>query len=199
MQRQTEGWLEKQLAVIGVNLVTREFRDTDWMMNSEKGNFQMLRWGWIADYPDPEDFVMLLYGKNNRLSNVSGYSNPDYDKLYEQMRGMDDSPERLAIVKRMRNIANEDCPLAYYQHDAGLAIRQHWIHNYDPNPLAYDSPQYIRIDGAERAAMQAQWNRPIYWPIFAFVALIAALSVPAGRVVNGRKNRRIRIAQEGQS
>ena len=55
----------------------------------------MFSWGWNADYPDPENFLFLLYGPNGRVNggvNSSNYSNPEFDRLYERMKNMDNGP-----------------------------------------------------------------------------------------------------------
>ena len=53
-------------------------------------------WGWHADYPDPENFLFLLYGPNSKAKfdgeNVSNYDNPEYNRLFDQMQNMDNSP-----------------------------------------------------------------------------------------------------------
>ena len=62
-------------------------------------------WGWNADYPDPENFLFLLYGPNKKVGNngenASNYENPKFDALFEKMANMENSPERLKIIKEM--------------------------------------------------------------------------------------------------
>jgi len=48
-----------------------------------------------------------------------------------------------------------------------------------------------------RARLQAEWNRPNYWPIVAVVALIVIAIVPAASVVSARTNRRVRRSVGG--
>ena len=55
-------WLLKQFAKLNIQLVVR---DTDYNRFQDKmlkGTAQMFYWGWNADYPDPENFLFLLYG-----------------------------------------------------------------------------------------------------------------------------------------
>jgi oligopeptide transport system substrate-binding protein len=45
-------------------------RATDYNRFREKmreGTGQMFFWGWNADYPDPENFLFLLYGPNGKV------------------------------------------------------------------------------------------------------------------------------------
>ncbi|OOF81447.1 hypothetical protein BKG93_11675, partial [Rodentibacter ratti] len=47
-----------------------------------KGDFQLIRSGWCADFNHPMAFLGLFYSKSP--DNKSGYSNADYDQLFEQ-------------------------------------------------------------------------------------------------------------------
>ena len=60
-------WLRKQFKKIDIQLVTRV---TDYNRFQEKminGTGQIFQWGWNADYPDPENFLFLLYSKNGKV------------------------------------------------------------------------------------------------------------------------------------
>ena len=160
-----------------------------------------MNFGWVADYPDPENFVFLLYGPNSAAKangpNYANYANPEYDKLFDQMRVMDDGPERKKVIDQMRAIVQEDCPWVPTLHSELFALTQPWLKNYKPHPVALDTMKYWRVDGAMRARLQAAWNHPNYWPIVAVVALAAIAILPAAGVVNARTNRRVRRNSEG--
>ncbi len=92
----------------------------------------------------------------------------------------------------MRAISVEDCPIVYLEHGENLALSYDWVHNAKPHPIANDIYQYRRPDGAERAAGQAKWNRPIVWPLLVAIALLVAGSIPAAATVQKRRTRRLR-------
>ena len=191
--RQFVGLLEKQITALGIKFVSRPARPVVWQERVDKGQWQFIRYGWLADYPDPENFVFLLYGPNKRPGpNHTAYDNPAYNKLFEQMRAMEDSPQRAAIINKMRAISVEDCPIVYLSHDESLALSYDWIHNAKPHPIANDIYQYRRPDGAERAASQVKWNRPIVWPLLVAIALLVVGSIPAAATVQKRRTRRLR-------
>ena len=52
--------------------------------------------------------------------------NPEFDKVFEQMALMDNSPERLALCKRLLEMLNEDCPCAFNFHKAYYVVVQPW-------------------------------------------------------------------------
>ena len=112
---------------------------------------------------------------------------------------MDDGPEREAIIRRMRDVAVEDCPWIFLDHDDDLMLANNWLANVKPHPVANDSSSIWRVDGRERARMQAEWNKPNYWPAIVIVVLLIAGTLPAVAVVRKRRNRRVRVRPEGQA
>ena len=65
---------------------------------------------WSLDFPDAENALQLYYGPNRSPgSNDANYSNPEYDRLYEQASVMSPSPERTAIYRRMNEMLIDDC------------------------------------------------------------------------------------------
>jgi len=59
--------------------------------------------GWNADYPDPENFMFLLYGPNGSQDgeNKARYTNPTFDRLFDEMKNMESGPGRQAIIDQM--------------------------------------------------------------------------------------------------
>jgi hypothetical protein len=105
---------------------------------------------------------------------------------------MDDGPERLSLIAKLRDIAVEDCPLIFREHTEDLFLTQPWIRNVKPHGMANDSMKYRGVDGPLRARLQKEWNQPILWPAIILIALVVAGSIPAAAVVNRRRNRRLR-------
>ena len=91
-------------------------------MNVEKGKFsdqiraaiackhQMWSYGWIADYPDGDNFMQLLYGRNIGQSNVACYASPTFDALYEKSRLLPDAPDRDTLYEQMTKRFEADMP-----------------------------------------------------------------------------------------
>ena len=97
-----------------------------------------------------------------------------YDALFAQLKGVDDGPEKQALIDRMTTIVQQDAPwsFGYFPYSSGAF--QAWVHNAKPAVLVRDMTRYIRIDAAERVRRQAEWNRPVWWPMgLGAVGLIA--------------------------
>ncbi len=147
-----------------------------------RGAYQIFTWGWVADYPDPENFLFLLWTPMGRTRsggpNTANFSNPRYDELFLKMKAMDDGPERLEVIHQMRGILEEDRPWIENFHPERYALYHGWVKNQKPAGLSIPTAMYIDIDAAERALRRAEWNVPVTWPAWALLGLLVAVIVP---------------------
>ena len=147
---------------------------------SQKGTFQMFSLGWIADYPDPENYLQLLYGPNAPPNpNSSAFSNVEYDRLYEEMKGMEDSPEREAIIHKMVAIVIEECPWIFNFHSPSYVLRHVWYKNGKAHSISGNYKKYIRIDPELRRAYWRTENKPNRKALICGLVLLAIILVPA--------------------
>jgi len=176
-------WFRKQFARLDIQLVIRASDYNRFQDKMSKGSEQIFEWGWNADYPDPENFLFLLYGPNRKVGvggeNAANYHNPEFDRLFERMKDMDNGPERQAVIDAMVKLAREDAPWIYAFHPKSFGLRHGWVKNAKPNLMTHNLLKYRRIDPAARATYQAKWNQPAQWPLLLFVAVLAALIWPA--------------------
>ena len=184
-------WMIKQFAKLGVQL---EVRATDFNQYQDKtlrGKHQIFWGGWLADYPDAENFLFLMYGpiarSKHQGDNYANYDNPEYDALYRQLQALDDGPAKQAVIDKMVGIVQQDSPWAFgYFPYGGLAFQQ-WVYNGKPSIMIRDMAKYYRIDPQLRAAKQAEWNSPVVWPLALLGLLLAALVWVARRSFNARE------------
>ena len=176
-------WLNKQFQKIDVQLVVR---NTDYNRFQEKilkGAAQLFYFGWNADYPDPENFLFLLYGPQGKVrhqgENAANYDNPEYNRLFEQMRTMDNGPARQAIIDRMLAILRHDSPWVWGFHPVDYTLRHSWLTNRKPTKVGNNTLKYQRIDPASRERLREGWNRPVIWPLLLVVAVAALVILPA--------------------
>ncbi len=191
-------WWRKQFAELSIQL---EIRETDWNRFQEKlrkGSQQIFILGWNADYPDPENFLFLLYGPQSRATyhgeNSSNYQNPEFDALFQKMKNMPNSPERQQLIDRMVEIARRDAPWIWGFNPKDYSLFHGWLANVKPNTMARNSLKYLRVDAAKRAALRREWNRPVLWPIGLVLLLLIAAAIPAVRSYRRRERMAARPA-----
>jgi ABC-type transport system substrate-binding protein len=177
-------WMVKQFAKLGIQLEIRATDFNQYQDKTLKGKHQIFWGGWLADYPDAENFLFLLYGPLARSKsegdNFANYENPEYDKLYRQLQSLDDGPQKQAVVDKMVTILQQDSPWCFgYFPWGGMAFQQ-WVHNGKPSIMIRDMAQYYRLDAETRARKQAEWNKPVRWPL-ALLAIAALAAIWAAR------------------
>jgi oligopeptide transport system substrate-binding protein len=186
-------WMHKQFAKLDIQLVVRGTDYNRFQEKMLKGTAQIYQWGWNADYPDPENFLFLLYGPNGKVEhggeNASNYRNAEFDRLFARMKNMENGPERQAIIDRMVSIARTDAPWLWGFHPKQFTLTQSWYRNFSPNLMANNALKYRRIEADRRAVLQAEWNQPVLWPVIVFAVLILLGVLPAFLAYRRRQRR----------
>lgn len=176
-------WLNKQFQKLDLQLVVRSTDYNRFQEKIRKGAVQLFYFGWNADYPDPENFMFLLYGPQGKVrhqgENAANYANPEFDRLFEKMRAMENGPERLAVIARMQEILRRDAPWIWGFHPKDYTLRHVWLKNRKPTKVGNNTLKYQRVDAAERARLRAEWNRPVFWQALLAVLALVALALPA--------------------
>ncbi len=186
-------WRRKQFDKLGIQLIVRSTDYNRFQDKVRKGKTQIFSWGWNADYPDPENFLFLLYGGNATVDtngsgiNSSNYKNPKFDRLFEEIQTMENTPERAEKIQQMLKIVREDAPWVWGFHPKSLALFHHWYGNVWPNQMANNTLKYKRIDGKKRAQQQQSWNQPVIWPLVFFVLFVLLMIYPLYRAYQTRQ------------
>jgi len=158
-----------------------------------KGNVQLYYLGWNADYPDPENFFFLLDGNEGKVAkggeNASNYANPEFDRLFLRMKNMDNTPERLGIVRQMNHILQHDAPWVFGLHPKSYTLSHRWLKNRKPNDVGNNILKYQRIDAEDRATARSQWNAPVVWPLGLGLLVLLLAVVPAAIGYRRRERR----------
>jgi oligopeptide transport system substrate-binding protein len=191
-------WTRRTIGRLGVQV---EFRPADWNRTREKlmtGNTQIFSHGWLADYPDPENFLFLLYGPESPLvcncdgANNSSYENRHYDKLFRQMRAMEPGPHRDEVVAQMVEMWRRDAVWMQSFHPREFYLNNQWVYNTKRHGISKGTLKYIRLDETLREESQQAWNQPVVWPLIAGFSGVAALLLPGLTAYRRRQQSRVR-------
>jgi ABC-type transport system substrate-binding protein len=187
-------WMRKQFDKLGIQLVVRPTDYNRFQEKIRKGTGQIYSWGWNADYPDPENFLFLLYGPNSKVDgggeNASNYANPEFDALFERMKNMDNGIERQAVIDEMVDIARRDAPWLWGLFPKSFSLHHAWLENLKPNLMANNTLKYRRIDARSRDLSRQEWNRPIVWPLWLGGGLLVLGVLPAVHIFRRRERSR---------
>lgn len=145
--RQVGEYFRRSMARIGVDIKVEYLSWPAFLDKIKNKGAQLFALGWIADYPDGENFLQLFYSKNvSPGPNNFNYKNPEFDKLYEKAAVMQDSPERLALYRKMERIVCNDCPAIFTMHGVAYIPYYKYLKNIKPNPFMYGTAKYRNID-----------------------------------------------------
>ena len=188
-------WMRKQFEKLNVQLVVRSTDYNRFQDKIRKGDMQMFYYGWNADYPDPENFLFLLSGEQAKVSkggeNAANYSSVEFDRLFEQMKNMDNTPERQRIIDQMLTILHRDSPWLWGYHPKNYVLQHAWLHNVKPNVMANNKLKYWRIDTAQREQSRRDWNHPVLWPLWLGAAALLMFGVWMWRVLKRREQAKL--------
>ncbi len=183
-------WVVRQFSKIDIQLEVRATDNNQFQDKTRKGTYQVFWLGWLADYPDAENFMFLLFGPNGKTKfdgeNTANYDSAEFNKLFLQMKTLPDGEEKQQLIDRMTRLVQHDAPWTMGFFPYASAATQGWVHNYKPAVLFRDHARFLRLDVNERLAKQHAWNKPVWWPIVLLVAVLAAL------LLLGRRQLRLR-------
>jgi ABC-type transport system substrate-binding protein len=170
-------WVVKQFAKLGIQLEVRATDNNQFQDKIRKGKHQVFWLGWLADYPDAENFLFLLYGPNGKTrsdgENTANYESAEFDRLFGQLKLLDDGPEKQALIDQMVKVAQEDAPWSFGYFPFTSSAVQGWVHNARPTVLIRDPARYYRIDAAQRVQRLKEWNDQVWWPVLLMLAVLA--------------------------
>jgi ABC-type transport system substrate-binding protein len=148
--RQMAEFFVKQMAKIGIKIKVNNNTWPQFLEKIKTKSAQVFGLAWIADYPDAENFLQLFYGPNQAPGpNNTNFNHPEYNKLYEKVKYMADSPERRKLIKEMVAILIEECPWIFGTHRIGFGLRYAWVKNRKPHHFSH-SLKYTSIDSELR-------------------------------------------------
>jgi oligopeptide transport system substrate-binding protein len=154
-KRQLAELYVKSLADVGLRMDATAVQFADLLKDKKVSNFVAATSAWIADYPDAQNFLQLLYGPNTGQSNESEFKLAEYDRLYEKSQGLPDSPERNAVYHEMNRLLLAYAPWRLGVHRIFNHLQWPWVKGYKKHPILYTNFKWLDLDvAAQQAAMR---------------------------------------------
>ena len=153
-RQQAELWT-KNLNAIGIRMTSVSQQFVDLLKDRKVGKYQISNVAWVADYPDAQNFLQLLYGPNTDISNDARFNLPEYNKLYSAALKLPDGPERNKLYREMNRVLTAYAPWAYGVQRLYNHFINPWVLGYKKHPILYTSFRFMDVDVAmQKAAMQ---------------------------------------------
>ena len=139
--------IEMWRQVLGVEVEIQQVEWATYLEDLSDAKFQAYAGlGWQADYPDPQDFLDILFHTDSAL-NHGAYSNPELDTILERARTQQDPLARIAEYRRAEEIIVEDgawVPL-WYTGERHLLLKPH-VDGYRVTPMIVPKLREVRIN-----------------------------------------------------
>lgn len=154
--RQMAEYFKQNMEAIGLNV---KIESVSWpQLQSQIKGAEAQLWGiaWLADYPDAENFLQLLYGPNQAPGpNGANFSNKKFDELYKKASLLPPGSERTELYTQMRDIFVEEMPWVPGVHRLGYALHHGWLENFKIHRVVGNYYKYLRVDPKKRAELKA--------------------------------------------
>jgi len=110
----------------------------------ESAKVDFWRFAWIADYPDPENFLALFSSRTlpkddteKTYLNTVRYRNPEYDRFLEEALSTPDEQQRNELYFKADQTAMNDAPILPLYYDRDQRLLQPYVKNFPQNAMEY--------------------------------------------------------------
>jgi ABC-type transport system substrate-binding protein len=140
--------IQQDLALVGIHVL---LKSVAWPPLLEAirqpETVELVLSGWEADFPDPENFLEVLFARKQwGANNNSFYYNPQVDALMAQAVRQTDMKQRYAIYDEAQKIIVSDAPWVFLYYPVAYVIRQPWVHDYVLNPMRPTRLERVWLD-----------------------------------------------------
>lgn len=128
---------------LGIN-VTISSQDWNVFIDTRnKGDYQIARHGWLADYNDPISFLDMWV--TNGGNNDAQWSNAEYDKLINEVKSSTDNNERYTKMHEAEKILGEEMPVIPLYYYTDLMLVSDKLEGFYTSPLGYKYFMYTSV------------------------------------------------------
>jgi oligopeptide transport system substrate-binding protein len=173
----TEAWKR-----LGIDMQIEATNYNQFLEKLRNGAHQVFQSGWVADYPDPENFLFLLWSEMGKSEhggpNATNFANASFDELFLSTKTRENGPERTAEIRKIVRILERERPWIELFHREDYSLYHGWVRNMKPMGISAPTYQYRDIDPDERARLRREWNEPIVWPAYVLLIGLVLVLIP---------------------
>jgi len=123
--------IQNDLQKVGIKVVAKTLEWASYIEAVDKGDPQIFRMGWIQDYPDPDNWLYIMFHSSNHgpLGNTTFYTNPEVDKLLKDAQLNTDHATRMAMYQQAESLILKDSPWAIIEHGINVLLVKPEVEN----------------------------------------------------------------------
>ncbi len=131
---------------LGINVVSVLNSKPRFFDKLRQKRFQLFRLSWVGDYPDAENFLQLFYSGNTGSCNRTGFTDKEFDAMFEKILQMADSPERTELYKKMSELVIKKCAWICEGFPVNGMLYHGFVENYLPHDFGFIRWKYLNIN-----------------------------------------------------
>ena len=139
--------IQADLKAIGVDAELQSAQWSTYLDKVRRYDLDIFRLGWMADYPDPDNFLWTLFHSDNiGQDNSAAYKNPEVDKLLDAARVERDWKKRVELYQKAEKLIVADAPWIFLYHPITDWIHQPYVHGVIVHPIVQQVYKVIWMD-----------------------------------------------------
>jgi oligopeptide transport system substrate-binding protein len=131
---------------LGVKVTVRQLDPKTYFYRLKEEKDNIFDTGWIADYPDPHNFLDVLFYSQSE-HNFGEYSNPQVDKLLEKARVEKDAETRLKIYQKIEQILVDEAAILPLWFGKSYILVKPYVKGYNISPMGVPSFKEVSLEG----------------------------------------------------
>ncbi len=146
IEREFNELWKKSMDAIGIRIEFQVTKFADRLKAAKACQLMMSGLAWIADYPDGDNFMQLLYGPNTGQSNNGCYESKAFDAFYVKSTQMPDSPERNRLFLEMTRQMEVDGAWSLHVSRERNQMLWPWVQGYKKHPILHAEFVYMDLE-----------------------------------------------------
>ena len=132
--------VQEDLRKVGIPIGLKMLDCGAFIESTDSGEPPFFRLGWVADYPDPENFLAFLFHSKNKgpNGNVAFYDNPEVDALIDRSYTITDMDERIRLLQQAESKILDDYPWLFLLFGRETILIKPYVKNFTPTGMCDD-------------------------------------------------------------
>jgi oligopeptide transport system substrate-binding protein len=127
---------------LGVNVTVRFLNIQAFQYNLRQEGDEMFAMGWVADYPDPQNFLDILFHSGADYNN-SNFSSKELDELLDRAAVEKDYDKRISLYQQAEQLVVDQAPVLPLWFDRNYVLVSPRVQGFTIDPLGV--PRFNQI------------------------------------------------------
>jgi oligopeptide transport system substrate-binding protein len=130
---------------LGVEITVRQLESKAYYYRLKEEKDNLFDFGWMADYPDPQNFLEVLF-HSAAENNIGKYYNPQVDALLEQAAVEQDEERRLSLYQQAEQLIIEDAAVLPLWFGQSYLLVKPYVKGFALSPLGIPLLSQVRLE-----------------------------------------------------